>query len=1038
MLALFLCLSCQHSDNAPVTLPTGDQVPLTTQTATGLNNNNSHMWGYWRVSINPDTLEAEPVPLRGVEFSANVNTFLEPNHHPAGNLAIGIDAGASDLPNNLLAVDVTLKHPLPYDMYSGFDVRGIFIHNGSVAAKSDPGIIFGVEGNDEDAVLTNADGWTRWWNPNEFTTPGVLGYTQGALASFNSVPSATLNGYKVFMDDLGADQDFREFITEETNYIMRSWFGAGSINTRRYMLQFPVGQPLEYDYCVYASWVETDPENAGNPNQYEPDDFPPDANCPEAFLMTCTSTDSTAYYNAPGDYGGSIILDFEVFDWQGFVSKDAVDGINSEISEIRIESFGTIIDEPDNTYVITHPELTMVSDKGSDISSVYEIEIINIVPTQAGTEDLLISVLNTDPADYDSGFGSEFPTGAPLAAYYFTTVSITGGSPCPTPVVDSIDPNQSLPNIVIDDALIEGSDFVFGTAFQVRMVSDTFEIIGTGIDNTSSTSFTADFDLAGGPAEVYDLVITNDCGTEGTGEDLFTVSSCVIPTVTDIDPDCIHSDSYILNVEVSGSDFVEGSGTGLVVMLIDGATELEAEDVTWINGGLLECDFDLSGLPAGDYDVEVTQGCNPLFSDTLPDAFTIHNDSSGTGVFVEAGYDSDYDIRDHTGAIEVILTDDDETDFIEFFDFDYYGVTYSWFSIKSNGGVELDIDGTDTPGYLSYTAVDECGEASPIILPFGEDLDPDSGAGGTILYEVQGTTPDRTLTVMFDDVDSYYYSTGNPGKHTFSVTFFETSNLMRFQYEDPNLLNMGSDLGDPAIAYCTFEEQGYYPEEDFLFCAFADWPTTCIDFKAYEADLPDAMMIPPPACDYDTDYINYGYNSDYECSGSATTLDLGDDVSSTEVPIGFTFNYAGTDYTTVRLNSNGVLFFGSYDSDPISLDCEDNYTLTDCVTANSDDLDPRDFGEIKYETRTVGSDQVFIAEWEGVPSYYETGSSNTFQIILFDTTDTDCDDIRIQWAEIYEAIDTLIQYNAGNWDVEVCIYDDGGQPVPGSIMVVPD
>ncbi len=1032
LIVLFLTLSCQSGEKDPVT-PSGDNInPVTTQNNPAPTGNNNVMWGYWHVAIDPASGDVSTIPMRGVQFCANVNMFLEPNGNPGPNLGIALDFANSDIDNNLLAVDVMLNHPLPFDEYSGFDVRGIFIHNSSVTAKSDSAISYGVTGNDDDAVLLNADGYTRWWNPNEFMTPGVLGYTQGALASFNNTPTATLNGYITFMDGLGVEESLHDFIIQEDNYNNRGWFAAGSSNTRKYLIQFPVGQALEYDYCVFASWNETDPKNTGDPDEYEPADWDINSNCPEAFLIGCDSSESTAYYNSPSDNGGILNLKIEVFDWQGAFGQGSI--ISDEINEIRIESLSGLINETSNTYIVSGPDIELISSKGSEISSVYDVDITNLNLTASGDEDVLISVLNTDPDNYYSGYDGFIYPGGSLAAYMFASVTIGTGAPCPTPEITSIDPDHAMPNTNINDAQIDGANFVHGINFEVKLVYGTTEIIGTDIGNTTATSFTADFDLTGAPTEVFDVVVTNDCGAVGTGEDLFTVAACTTPAVTGISPDCLHEDSIIVGMEITGTDFVDGPT--LAVKLTDGVNEVVDIDPTWVNGVLLTCDFDLDPLPPGNYDVEVTQGCNPLLSDTLVGGFTVHNDNTGISPYVEVAYDSTFDIRDHPGATEVFIIDDGDTYFTPFFDFDYYGITYNHFSIKSNGAIELDEDGTGTESYVGYSSVEDCGDISPFIIPFGEDLDSDEGNDGRILYEIQGTTPNRTLTVMWDDVASWYSSTGSPGSHTFSATFYEATGDIRFQYEDPNIYNTGSYWGDPPIALCNFEYPLYYNEQDELFCALGDWPTTCLDYKAYEVDLPDATPVPPPACDYDTDYVNVGYDSDYECSGSATLVTLGDDETSAEVPIGFTFNYAGTDYTTAGINSNGVLFLGSWDEDPVSLDCDETYyDPSDCIVANSDDLNPVDGGEIKYETRTVGSDQVFIVEWEDVPSFYQTGSANTYQIILFDDADPDCDRIRIQWSQVYEQVDTLIQYNAGNWDVEVCLYDNGGQPVPGAILI---
>jgi len=1052
LLAVLLTVGCQSGNESPV-VPDGQTTDLSPgKTAVVSTNNNSVMWGYWRCFFDPESGSIEAVPLRGVQFSANVNTFLEPGGHPGPNLGIAIDADDSDFTNNIFAVDVTLNHPLPFEMYSGFDVRGIFMHNGSASCKSDPGLYYAAIGSDTDAVLLNADGWTRWWNPAEFTDTGVLGYTQGALASFFGHPSATLNAYKIFADDLDLQQDFREFITDENNFPNRCWFAAGSSNSRRYMIQFPPGA-LEYDYCVYASWVETDPANSGHEDQYEPGDFPPDANAPEAFFLASDTSDSTAYYNGPGDTGGSVHVSLEVFDWQGYLSNPMLN-INDQIAEIRVESLSTLINETDNTYIINDPAtIASISDKGSDVSSVYDFDITNLNLTTTGVEELFISVLNTDPDSYDSGYGADYPTDAFLAAYTFGSVEIGGGNPCPTPVITAMDPDFILSGIpTLDDAEITGENFEYGPNFEVKLVFDTYEIVGTDVSNLTSTSFTADFDMGGAPIEVYDVVVMNDCGVEGIGEDLFSVVGCVPVTITSIEPDCLHTGSYIENVQVVGEDFY--LGPHLAVKITDGNNEISATDIEWVNGTLLTCTFSFGSLPAGTYDVEITQGCNPLYKDTIPNGFNVYDDNTGNSPYYEVGYDSTYDIRDHTGATEVSLTDDDDTDPIAFFDFDYYGVIYDYFKIGSNGGIYL----TDDPADTTYAGsiFDDCGDDVNFIIPLGEDYDPPDSPNGHIRYEIQGSSPDRTLTVQWDAIQCYPGdSEPGVGEHTFSVTLFETSNLCLFQYEDPDLTNSGSStFGDPFIAYCSFEDDDYYPESTPLFCAADEWPADCIQFRAYEVDFPNATMIPPPACTYT--HSEQSYDSAYECSAGAhvithgelneySTWDAWDEGCTDPISLGFTYDFCDMHYTTCIINVNGSVTLGSVEEQAgrYGLSSSEDPDM-DIISAQSDDLDNEDpdvenapVGEIKYETRTVNGYECFIVEWEGVPSYYQDGSSNSFQIILVnDPAESTCDNAYIQWQELYDTSynDTVINYNV---DELYVLYENTGQPVPGGVNIYP-
>ena len=103
------------------------------------------------------------------------------------------------------------------------------------------------------------------------------------------------------------------------------------------------------------------------------------------------------------------------------------------------------------------------------------------------------------------------------------------------------------------------------------------------------------------------------------------------------------------------------------------------------------------------------------------------------------------------------------------------------------------------------------------------------------------------------------------------------------------------------------------------------------------------------------------------------------------VPLGFTASVYGTPHTTGFVSTNG---FVSFDA---GFEAFLNGTIPSAATPNAaiyglwDDLDARTQGSIKYQTLgTPGTDARFIAQWTNVPQYITVGSSNTFQIVLFE------------------------------------------------------
>lgn len=83
--------------------------------------NNRTLWGLWTVSIDPVTLQAEVVPLRTTEFTANVTRFMQPPASPINMLSIALNGG--DPSSGYFIVDITVNHPFPgVNFYNGFDV----------------------------------------------------------------------------------------------------------------------------------------------------------------------------------------------------------------------------------------------------------------------------------------------------------------------------------------------------------------------------------------------------------------------------------------------------------------------------------------------------------------------------------------------------------------------------------------------------------------------------------------------------------------------------------------------------------------------------------------------------------------------------------------------------------------------------------------------------------------------------------------------------------------------------------------------------
>ena len=165
----------------------------------------THLWGYFDVYIDVPAQTATAVLNRNAMFAANVVQYV--NGKPA-NLQFNVIGTPSGPGSVDVDIDVTVSHPFPgMTMYNGYDVRGIFIGDASGSLSYNPALKYAVyDFSDQvmhdynltspdihDGTVGDPDGYTRWWNPSEFSTPGMFGYTPGVYATPKYAGTGTLN-----------------------------------------------------------------------------------------------------------------------------------------------------------------------------------------------------------------------------------------------------------------------------------------------------------------------------------------------------------------------------------------------------------------------------------------------------------------------------------------------------------------------------------------------------------------------------------------------------------------------------------------------------------------------------------------------------------------------------------------------------------------------------------------------------------------------------------------------------------------------------
>lgn len=125
---------------------------------------------------------------------------------------------------------------------------------------------------------------------------------------------------------------------------------------------------------------------------------------------------------------------------------------------------------------------------------------------------------------------------------------------------------------------------------------------------------------------------------------------------------------------------------------------------------------------------------------------------------------------------------------------------------------------------------------------------------------------------------------------------------------------------------------------------------------------------------------------------TGTQVNLGDDQTSGQLPIGFTFTFFGTDYTDFNISSNGMLGFTA----GMPNGCCTGGTIPtaggpeNMIAFAWEDLDPGNGGQpaqnfVQYVTMGTAPNQVLVMEFYNV-DHFSAGNQVTTQVHLYETS----------------------------------------------------
>ncbi len=162
---------------------------------------------------------------------------------------------------------------------------------------------------------------------------------------------------------------------------------------------------------------------------------------------------------------------------------------------------------------------------------------------------------------------------------------------------------------------------------------------------------------------------------------------------------------------------------------------------------------------------------------------------------------------------------------------------------------------------------------------------------------------------------------------------------------------------------------------------------TCTD-SCITLVSPSVASIAVSGSDYEVEDIDYALP--YPFNQGAVAINTGDDDAyATNVPIGFTFNFYGNDYTQCRISPNGWISFDLGENAPYNPPGNipgGNMPLNSVMAVYSD-LNPSYCGNVRYETYGIAPCREFVVSYNAVCQYACSDNEVSAEIVLYEGSD---------------------------------------------------
>lgn len=188
----------------------------------------------------------------------------------------------------------------------------------------------------------------------------------------------------------------------------------------------------------------------------------------------------------------------------------------------------------------------------------------------------------------------------------------------PPPSVYSIAPDSGNNEGAVHITNLAGSGFRAGATARLTLAGQP-DIVSTGLNVVSGNKITCDFDLNGVATGLWDVTVTNTDGKSDTLAGGFAVQH-EGPTVTTVTPSTGINDGVVHIDKIEGTSFRSGA---LVSLRKPGQPDIGAFNVVVNSPTDIDCDINLAGKAAGDWDVVVRNDDGQW--GMLEDGFLIQN-----------------------------------------------------------------------------------------------------------------------------------------------------------------------------------------------------------------------------------------------------------------------------------------------------------------------------------------------------------------------------------------------------------------------------